>query len=70
MCAMTDYIHLISEKSDDGGDLLLKLMDELGTNNLSVVTQEQAKNFYDKHRIADLPVRKSRRFPCLTGRYA
>jgi hypothetical protein len=42
-----NYIRLISKLSNQYGDKLLELMDELHVNCLAKVTQEQAKKFYE-----------------------
>lgn len=64
---MIDYIRLISERSDDAGDLLLQLMDELGVYGLCSVTQQQAKDFCDKHQVGDLPIRRVCKIPQYAG---
>lgn len=48
----TNYIRLISEKSNRYGDKLIELMEELHVNCLALVTQEQAKEFYEKRCVA------------------
>lgn len=42
------YIKKISELSDRYGDKLLDLMDKYGVDNLSTITAEEAKEFYEQ----------------------
>lgn len=43
-----DYIKEISKASDKYGDLLLELMEENHVSNLQQITEEQAKEFYER----------------------